>query len=409
MSSSRPSARPPTRTRPTRRAAWPGRWIPTTPSRTHVDDTLRVGDGLCHRDIVELCAREAPEHILWFANELGVPFDRDATGHLALGREGGHTARRIVHAKDSTGWAIQEALLAGVARAHRPDHDAARSHGDRSADDREVRRAERRVRRLPARSDDRQRRGGGRARGRAGDRRLGQGLPLHVEPGRRDRRRRRDGVPRGRARREHGVLPVPPDLPLSPGGEVVPDHGGDARRGRHPAPARRHGVHAALPRDEGPRPARRRVARDRRRDEADRRRLRRARHDPPVGRLPGRSLPEHPQALHGAGDRHAQAADPGRSRRPLQLRRHRRRRARADDRPQPVRDRRGVDDRSARRLPAGVQLAARGDGLRRARRGRRARTPRSRARRTSRPGTRARRARPTRWSSSATTGTRSAA
>ncbi|HMF39462.1 MAG TPA: L-aspartate oxidase [Polyangia bacterium] len=86
---------------------------------THVEDTLRVGDGLCQRDIVELCAREAPEHILWFANELGVPFDRDATGHLALGREGGHTARRIVHAKDTTGWAIQEALIAAVAR--RPD------------------------------------------------------------------------------------------------------------------------------------------------------------------------------------------------------------------------------------------------------------------------------------------------
>jgi len=83
---------------------------------THVDDTLRVGDGLCHRDIVEICAREAPAHIMSFANELGVPFDRDAEGHLALGREGGHTARRIAHVKDSTGWAIQEALLAGVAR-----------------------------------------------------------------------------------------------------------------------------------------------------------------------------------------------------------------------------------------------------------------------------------------------------
>jgi L-aspartate oxidase len=93
----------------------------------HVEDTLRVGDGLCHREVVEICAREAPERILWFANELGVPFDRDAAGHLALGREGGHTARRIVHAKDTTGWAIQEALLRGVAeRGERitllPDH-----------------------------------------------------------------------------------------------------------------------------------------------------------------------------------------------------------------------------------------------------------------------------------------------
>jgi L-aspartate oxidase len=95
----------------------------------HVEDTLRVGDGLCHRDIVELCAREAPEHILHFANDLGVQFDRDEGGHLALGREGGHTARRIAHVKDSTGWAIQQALLARVAeRADRitmlPDHMA---------------------------------------------------------------------------------------------------------------------------------------------------------------------------------------------------------------------------------------------------------------------------------------------
>jgi L-aspartate oxidase len=39
----------------------------------HVEDTLRVGDGLCHRDAVELCAREGPEHILRLASELGVP------------------------------------------------------------------------------------------------------------------------------------------------------------------------------------------------------------------------------------------------------------------------------------------------------------------------------------------------
>ena len=41
--------------------------------------------------------------------ELEQGLDRDAEGHFELGREGGHTARRIVHAKDSTGWAIQEA------------------------------------------------------------------------------------------------------------------------------------------------------------------------------------------------------------------------------------------------------------------------------------------------------------
>ena len=183
----------------------------------HVDDTLRVGDGLCHRDIVEMCAREAPEHILWFANELGVPFDRDADGELALGREGGHTARRIVHAKDTTGRAIQRRCSrASRARADRitmlPDHMAidllttAKYGGPNAVFGAYV--LDQATGAVEARR---------RARDGARDRRRGQGLPLHVQPRRRDRRRRRDGVPRGRARREHGVLPVPPDLPLPPG------------------------------------------------------------------------------------------------------------------------------------------------------------------------------------------------
>ncbi len=104
-----------------------GAMDPEDAVEAHVEDTLRVGDGLCHRDTVEICATEGPEHIRWLANELGVPFDRDADGQLALGREGGHTARRIVHVKDTTGAAIQEALLRKVAeRADRitllPDH-----------------------------------------------------------------------------------------------------------------------------------------------------------------------------------------------------------------------------------------------------------------------------------------------
>ena len=77
----------------------------------HIEDTLRVGDGLCNRKIVESCLREGPEHILRFANELGVPFDRGPDGQFELGREGGHTARRIVHAKDTTGAAIHRTLL----------------------------------------------------------------------------------------------------------------------------------------------------------------------------------------------------------------------------------------------------------------------------------------------------------
>lgn len=77
----------------------------------HVADTLTVGEGLCHRDIVETCVAEGPEHILNLADEVGVPFDRDHDGGFDLGREGGHSARRIVHARDMTGAAIQTALM----------------------------------------------------------------------------------------------------------------------------------------------------------------------------------------------------------------------------------------------------------------------------------------------------------
>ena len=65
--------------------------------RAHIEDTLRVGDGLCTREAVEICVRQGPEHILYLANQIGVAFDRDKNGDFKLGREGGHTARRIVH------------------------------------------------------------------------------------------------------------------------------------------------------------------------------------------------------------------------------------------------------------------------------------------------------------------------
>jgi L-aspartate oxidase len=80
----------------------------------HVEDTLRVGDGLCSREAVEMCVRQGPEHILYLANQIGVAFDRDENGQFSLGREGGHTARRIVHARDMTGAAIHNALLETV-------------------------------------------------------------------------------------------------------------------------------------------------------------------------------------------------------------------------------------------------------------------------------------------------------
>jgi L-aspartate oxidase len=88
---------------------------PDDSAESHVEDTLRVGDGLCKRETVEMCVHDGPEHIVRLADELGVAFDRDASGGFDLGREGGHSARRIVHARDMTGAAIQTALLARAA------------------------------------------------------------------------------------------------------------------------------------------------------------------------------------------------------------------------------------------------------------------------------------------------------
>ena len=100
---------------------------PDDTTDNHIADTLRVGDGLCHPEVVERCVREAPAQIRRFAEEIGVPFDRDGGGEFVLGREGGHTARRIVHVKDMTGRAIEQALLDRVAErqdriAMLPDH-----------------------------------------------------------------------------------------------------------------------------------------------------------------------------------------------------------------------------------------------------------------------------------------------
>ena len=93
----------------------------------HIEDTLRVGEGLCNPDIVELCVREGPEHVRRLAS-LGVDFARGPEGHFELGREGGHSARRVAHYKDTTGAEIQRALQAAASNHSQirilPDHIA---------------------------------------------------------------------------------------------------------------------------------------------------------------------------------------------------------------------------------------------------------------------------------------------
>ncbi len=84
----------------------------------HVADTLDAGAGLCHQEVVEAVIRQAPERM----HELmdwGVQFDHtNVNGHseLVLGREGGHTQRRILHKGDTTGAEIAQCLLAKAQR-----------------------------------------------------------------------------------------------------------------------------------------------------------------------------------------------------------------------------------------------------------------------------------------------------
>lgn len=86
---------------------------PDDDPRLHIEDTLEAGDGLCHPDVVEEVVREGPARIrdlmAW-----GVRFHHGEDG-LHLGREGGHSRRRIVHAADRTGREIERALLEACA------------------------------------------------------------------------------------------------------------------------------------------------------------------------------------------------------------------------------------------------------------------------------------------------------
>ena len=84
----------------------------------HVEDTLESGDGLCHEDVVEIVVQSGPERIRELVS-LGVPFNQNSSQTCAfdLGREGGHSRNRIVHAQDMTGRAIEK-VLAAAAEAH---------------------------------------------------------------------------------------------------------------------------------------------------------------------------------------------------------------------------------------------------------------------------------------------------
>ncbi|MBD3421190.1 MAG: L-aspartate oxidase [Chitinivibrionales bacterium] len=88
--------------------------------RNHITDTLSTGHGICNAEAVELLVRNAPDRLRELL-EWGVHFTQarksTAAFSLDLGKEGGHSAHRIVHAADTTGEEIESAVLA-QARSH---------------------------------------------------------------------------------------------------------------------------------------------------------------------------------------------------------------------------------------------------------------------------------------------------
>lgn len=89
---------------------------------SHIADTLEAGAGLCHRPTVEFVVRRGPAAIRWLIDQ-GVAFSREPSeaglGPYHLTREGGHSHRRVVHAADATGRAVENTLESKV--RHHPN------------------------------------------------------------------------------------------------------------------------------------------------------------------------------------------------------------------------------------------------------------------------------------------------
>ncbi|NNK34302.1 MAG: FAD-dependent oxidoreductase [Xanthomonadales bacterium] len=80
-----------------------------------VRDILEASDGTANPEAVRQLVEEGPEAVKeLLIEDLDVAFDRSEDGGLELTREGGHSARRIIHAKDRTGHAILSAVVRGV-------------------------------------------------------------------------------------------------------------------------------------------------------------------------------------------------------------------------------------------------------------------------------------------------------
>ncbi len=81
----------------------------------HIRDTLQAGAGLCNENVVRMVVENGPARVKELV-DLGVAFVKEKDGRLSLGREGGHSKRRVAHAYDLTGKEIERALVESVGK-----------------------------------------------------------------------------------------------------------------------------------------------------------------------------------------------------------------------------------------------------------------------------------------------------
>ena len=200
----------------------------------HLADTLAAGAGLCDEEAVRILVDEGPGRVHELI-ALGVEFDREATGLLALAREGGHSRPRVVHAGGAaTGAEVERALVDATYRSA-----SAVLEGWFALDLLVEGGPLRRGARPAARGRRRPGRGAGRPR-RAGHRRGRSALLGHHQPARVDRRRRRHGAAGRRADGRRRVRPVPSHRPAPSGHAAASALRGAARPRRAAArPGRR--------------------------------------------------------------------------------------------------------------------------------------------------------------------------
>ena len=88
-------------------------WSENDSFDSHIQDTLKAGDGLCDEEIVKKILTQAPDRINDLI-DIGVSFTRKENGEYDLGKEGGHSVRRILHINDQTGQIIEQKLIEAV-------------------------------------------------------------------------------------------------------------------------------------------------------------------------------------------------------------------------------------------------------------------------------------------------------